>query len=181
MFLWNSLLVFGQIVSISYGFSWQTYSKYHYSTKRLIPDIYTGSLTLSNFLYLLIHVEGGLPTKREIEYLAAAGFGSILSIADNNETLAEYNGIEGEFLSNLDEIRYARELGMDASVHHVVYSPESIYMISTTILHLKKPIYLHCEVSSSFLFSLPSLLLTSLPSPLRTVTDPLYLVNYIYF
>jgi hypothetical protein len=120
-----------------------------------------------------------LLTKREIEYLAAAGFGTILSISENNETLTEYNGIEGEFLSNLDEIRYARQLGMDSSLLHVTYSAESAYMVSTTILHLKKPIYFHCEVSSLFLYFYILFLISSLP--LRTVTDPVYLVNYIYF
>lgn len=61
--------------------------------------------------------------------------------------MTEYNGVEGEYLSNMDEIRYAKQLGMDAYNYHVTYNTESLFMISTAILHMKKPVYFHCYVS----------------------------------
>lgn len=65
--------------------------------------------------------------------------------------MTEYNGVEGEFLSNLDEIRYAKKLGMDSYNYHVSYNSESLFMISTAILHMKKPVYFHCYVCYNFL------------------------------
>jgi hypothetical protein len=178
----SSLVVFGQLLSLSAAFNWQTLSKYHYSTKRLVPDVYTGQ---QNSFHLSCSSDsslGGLLTKREIEYLATAGFGSILSLADNNASMAEFNGIEGEFLSNMDEIRYARQLGMDASNHHPAYSTESVYMISIAMLHMKKPIYLHCWVRASAPFSsLPHVsLYSTLPSS-RTGLPHHCSVSSIYF
>jgi len=111
-----------------YGFDWEVPSKYHHFTHRLAPGLFTG----------------GLLTKRQIEYLATVGFGSIITLADNNSTLSEFHGIPGEYPSNLDEVRYARELGMDSQSYRVTYSVDSLYMLSISMLHMKKPIYLHC-------------------------------------
>ena len=140
-------VIFLNFFVITQSFDWELSSKYHYFTKRIVPDLYTG----------------GLLTTRQIQYLSTIGFGSIISIADNNETMTEFNGISGEFLSNLDEVRYAKQLGMDASTFHISYNTESLFMISSAILHMKKPIYFHCYVSHFFILLLLFFFFHSIP------------------
>lgn len=94
--------------------------------------------------------------------------------------MSEYNGMEGEFLSNLDEVRYAKQLGMDSTTFHVTYNTESLYMIATSILHMKKPVYFHCYVSLYYYYYFLFFLFSNNINFNRMVILQLYLLNYIY-
>lgn len=136
--IWATFLpVLLSLFQSSNGLNWEVPSKYHHFTKRLAPGLFTG----------------GLLTTRQIEYLSLAGFGSIITLADNNSSLSQFHDIPGNYLSNIDEVKYARELGMDSQSYRITYSVESLYTLSIAMLHMKKPIYLHCyDGYSSTLF-----------------------------
>ncbi len=65
------------------AFQWETFSSYNHFTKRIAPGLYAGGWT----------------TTRQIEYIAAAGFKSIISIAYFSESADIYNGVEGSYPS----------------------------------------------------------------------------------
>lgn len=90
-------------------------------------------------------------TSRQIEGLADAGFKSILSIAYEPEEIDVYNDIVGPFPSSMEEIKIAQQFGMNGVNYNVTYNVNSLYSLSTAILHMPKPIYFHCHVSEQFM------------------------------
>jgi protein tyrosine phosphatase (PTP) superfamily phosphohydrolase (DUF442 family) len=83
-------------------------------------------------------------TERQLQYLAEAGFKSILSTQPQPEPLDSFNNITGPFPSSQQEIDIAARLGMTGVVLDTKYSPESAQQVSDAILTLEKPVYVHC-------------------------------------
>lgn len=83
-------------------------------------------------------------TERQIEYLAEAGFKSILSTLPQSEPLDSFNGITGPFPSSEQEIEIAKRFGITAIVMSTELTTESAEKVSDTIMALEKPIYVHC-------------------------------------
>lgn len=83
-------------------------------------------------------------TERQLEYLAAAGFKSILSTLPQETSLDSYNGVTGPFPSSTQEASIAFKLGMTAITIDTDLTPESAQKVSDAILALEKPIYVHC-------------------------------------
>lgn len=91
-----------------------------------------------------IHLSGGKVTERQLQYLAEAGFKSILSTLPQSEPLDSYNGVTGPFPSSSQEGALASQLGMTAVTLVTELTPESAQEVSNAILALEKPIYIHC-------------------------------------
>ena len=115
------------------SFEWTTETRFDHFTKRVSPDIYSG----------------GLLTTRQIEYLAAMQFGSVVSVIYIESSMDEFNGVNGSFPSSMEEIQLSKDLGMSATYIESVYTKDSLYQISTSILRMPKPIYIHCQVRSN--------------------------------
>lgn len=106
-----------------------------------------------NLFSMLDISAGGLVTSRQIEELADGGFKTVISIAYEAHTIDEFNGITGPFPSSMEEIKIANEFGMQAVNYNVSYTASSLYSLSTDILHMPKPIFIHCHVCALFEFS----------------------------
>lgn len=87
---------------------------------------------------------GGKVTERQLQYLAEAGFKSILSTLPQPDPLDSYNGVQGPFPSSSQEAVIAAQLGMKAIALQTEHTPESAQEVSNAILALEKPIYVHC-------------------------------------
>mmetsp|Transcript_11137 Transcript_11137/g.18190 ORF Transcript_11137/g.18190 Transcript_11137/m.18190 type:complete len:387 (-) Transcript_11137:945-2105(-) len=125
-FLGMSLLA----ASSAAAFSWTVPSRYSHFIKRLAPSIYTG----------------GKLTERQVEYLAEAGFKSILITLPQDEPLDSFNGMAGPFPSSAQEAEIAAKLGMTAVAMETQMTVESAMAVSDAILAMQKPIYVHCGV-----------------------------------
>lgn len=127
------LSVFGILFlsKLAYCFQWATFSSYDHFTKRLAPGLFAG----------------GWLTTRQIEYLAAAGFKSIISTVNITTGADTYNGVDGTYPSSDEEVDLAKELGMEASYFTTTFSSESVELISNAIHKASKPVYIHCHVS----------------------------------
>lgn len=112
------------------AFSWTVPSKYSHFTKRLAPSLYTG----------------GKLTERQVEYLAEAGFKSILSTLPQEEPLDSFNGMAGPFPSSAQEAEIAAKFDMTAVAMKTQLTVESATAVSDAILTMQKPIYVHCGV-----------------------------------
>lgn len=131
------------------AFTYTVPSRFSHFVKRVVPALYTG----------------GKVTSREIQYLAEAGFKSIISISPQDEVMAEFNGVEGPFPSSVEEIEIARKYGMNAMLVPADMSVESVKELSRTIIDMEKPIYVHCHVgySASLYVALHNVAVGTLP------------------
>lgn len=89
---------------------------------------------------------GGRLQEREIEYIAQAGFASILSIAEFNTTDTTYKNVTGSWPSSQDEKEIAKSYSMEMEYFSSSLTVESVNLASKFIMSLPKPLYVHCHV-----------------------------------
>eukprot|EP01038_Epipyxis_sp_PR26KG_P010210 gene10210-13737_t len=89
---------------------------------------------------------GGRITERQIEYLSASNYSSLLSIVvfDNNDTV--FNDVNGSWPSTSYEYSFASSLGIKSMYLASTLTSDSAYYISSLIDKLPKPVYVHCHV-----------------------------------
>jgi protein tyrosine phosphatase (PTP) superfamily phosphohydrolase (DUF442 family) len=92
---------------------------------------------------------GGRLIDRHLEYIAQAGYKSILSVVEyaTNDTL--YNGVSGNFPSSDYEMSIAKSFGLEAQYFASSLTVESAQAISKLLNTMPKPIYVHCHVGYS--------------------------------
>lgn len=91
---------------------------------------------------------GGRLIERHLGYLYEAGFNSVLSIVEFTTNDTTYNGVSGNFPSSEYEISIVKSYGMDGKYTASALTAESVKTISDIITQMKKPLYIHCHVSS---------------------------------
>lgn len=98
---------------------------------------------------------GGRLTERQVEYLAAGGYASIVSVFNFTTTDSSYMNVVDTFPSSDSEINIGTTAGLKVSVVNSQLTVEYATVISDLLANSPKPIYVHCHVGwTATLFTL---------------------------
>ena len=90
---------------------------------------------------------GGRLIERHLQYLAQAGFKSILSVVEFTTNDTVYNGVSGSFPASAYEMSLAASYGLSGKYVASQLTPDYANSISAIIDDMPKPLYIHCHVS----------------------------------
>merc|ERR1711871_345401 len=97
-------------------------------------------------------VSGGRLVRRHLNYLAAAGFKSVVSVVPF-QTDTTYNGVPGDWLSSADQVAACEAAGMQAIVfdwgNGTAWNVDAAMKVDATLVSMPKPLYIHCHVGYS--------------------------------
>ncbi len=90
---------------------------------------------------------GGRLITRHLEYLASAGYKSVLSVSEFSTNDTTFNGVSGDFPSSDYEMKLLNSFGLEARTVSASMTERSAKQISQLMDTLPKPLYVHCHVS----------------------------------
>ena len=89
---------------------------------------------------------GGRLQEREIGYIAAAGFMSILSVVDFPTSDSSFKNMSGTWPSSEEEKLLSESYGLNMTYFASSLTVESVDKASAIITQMAKPIYVQCHV-----------------------------------